>query len=105
MLVEFLHLYVATPAPMISTVQFQIPNINVSESDGSVIVNLIRAGNNSDNITVCIAVTMVVEPAMARRMYKLCIACTYVSVQCLYIYAYVCTPSFAFEQRRSIHGF
>jgi len=92
---------------MISIVQFQIPSINVNESNESVIVNLVRAGNNSDNITVCIAITVVVEPAIAQRMYKLCIACMYVSVQCftLYVCIYVSTPSFALEQRGSIHGF
>ena len=62
-----------------------MPNISVNESDGSVIVNLIRTGNHSDNITVCIDVTTVVDPAIAQRMYKLCIACTYVR----------CTAAFA----------
>ena len=96
---------------MISTVQFQVPSINVNESDGSVIVNLVRMGNNSDNITVCIAVTMVVEPAIARRMYKLCIACTYVSVQCIYVCTYIRIyillhlPLKLIEQRGAIQGF
>jgi len=100
---------IVTPAPIISTVQFQIPSINVNESDGSVIVNLVRAGNNSDNITVCIAVTMVVEPAISQRMYKLCIYSLYVSVQCIYVHTYIIIihlhlPFKLIEQRGTIQG-
>ena len=50
------------------SIEFQVPSISVNKSDGSVIVNLIRTGNHSDNITVCIAVTMVVDPNIIQRM-------------------------------------
>ena len=60
--------FLATPFPMTSSIEFQIPSISVNESDGSVIVNLISTGNLSDNITVCIDVTMVVDPNIIQRM-------------------------------------
>ena len=65
LMIEFF--FLATPVPMISSIEFQIPSISVNESDGSVIVNLIRTGNLSDNITVCIDVTMVVDPDIIQR--------------------------------------
>ena len=55
------------------SIEFQIPSVRVNESDGSVIVDLVRTGNHSNNFTVCINVTMIVDPAIAQRM---CIMCT-----------------------------
>ena len=61
-------------APMMVTIEFKPPSVTVNESDGSVTVNLLRTGNNSDNFTVCINVTMIVDPAIAQRMCILYIA-------------------------------
>ena len=58
------------------SIEFQIPSVSVNESDGSVIVELVRTGNHTDNITVCINVTMIVDPAIVQRMYKLYITYT-----------------------------
>ena len=70
MTVHFICLLTATVVPMVS-VEFQIPSVSVNESDGSVIVELVRTGNHTDNITVCINVTIIVDPAIVQRMYKL----------------------------------
>ena len=69
---------------MISSVEFQIQSTSVNEMDGSVIVDLIRTGNHSDNITVCIDIAMTVNPAIIQRMYKMCIACVYVKYTTAY---------------------
>ena len=45
--------------------------ISVSEDNGTVTVNLIKTGDLSENITVCIRVTMLVDLAMVQRMYTL----------------------------------
>ena len=50
---------------MIVTVEFALPNVTVDESDGSVTVELLRTGNNSDSFNVCINVTMIPESAIA----------------------------------------
>ena len=61
---------------MMVTIEFKPPSVTVSESDGSVMVNLSRTGSHSDNFTVCINITMIVDPAIAQRMCKLYISCT-----------------------------
>ena len=50
---------------MIVTLKFAVPNITVNESDGSVTVELLRTGSNSDSFNVCISVTMITELAIA----------------------------------------
>ena len=43
----------------------------VDEGNGTVTVNLARrTGILSDNITVCINVTMLIDPAIIQRMYE-----------------------------------
>ena len=83
-----MRLLAATVVPMIS-IEFQITSINVNESDGSVIINLLRTGNYSDNFTVCINITMIVDPAIAQRMCKLYIACSYIRCTAAQIYMYL----------------
>ena len=39
-----------------SVIEFEARNVSVTESDGSVAVNLVKIGNHSNNITVCINV-------------------------------------------------
>ena len=52
------------------TIEFETASVTVNESDGSVTVNLVRrTGTFSDNITVCINITMVVDPAIIQRTY------------------------------------
>ena len=51
------------------TIQFDIGSSTVNESDGSVTINLVRMGNLTDNISVCIGITMIVDPAIVQRMY------------------------------------
>ena len=51
------------------SVEFQISSVSVNESDGTVIIDLVRTGNHSNNFTVCINVTMIVDPAIAQRTY------------------------------------
>ena len=44
---------------------------SVDEGNGTVTVNLARrTGTLSDSITVCINVTMLVDPAIIQRMYE-----------------------------------
>jgi len=58
---------------MTSSIEFQIPNSTINESDGSVIINLVRTGNHSISITVYIAITMDEDPAVSQCMEKLSI--------------------------------
>ena len=51
------------------TIQFDIGNSTVNESDGSVTINLVRMGNHSDNISVCICIIMILDPAIVQCMY------------------------------------
>ena len=62
---------------MMVTIEFKPPSVTVNESDGFVTVNLLRIGNHSDNFTVCINITMIVDPAIAQRMYILYIYVAY----------------------------
>ena len=50
------------------TIQFDIGNSTVNESDGSVTVNLVRMGNLSDNITVGISIIMILDPGIVQCM-------------------------------------
>ena len=50
------------------TLQFDIGTSTVNESDGSVTINLVRMGNHADNITVCIGIVMIVDPAIVQCM-------------------------------------
>ena len=50
------------------TIQFDIGTSTVNESDGSVTINLVRMGNHTDNITVCIGIIMIVDPAVVQCM-------------------------------------
>ena len=59
------------------TIEFEARNVSVIESDGSVTVNLVRTGNHSNNITVCINVIRVENPAIIECM------CKVVSIQCM----------------------
>ena len=58
----------ATVVSMV-TIQFDIGASTVNESDGSVTINLVRMGILSDNITVCIGIIMIVDPAVDQCMY------------------------------------
>ena len=66
-------------APMV-TIQFDIGSNTVNESDGSVTINLVRMGNHSDNISVCIGIVMIMDPAIVQ--------CTSI-VQYIHMYACV----------------
>ena len=50
------------------TIQFDIGTSTVNESDGSMIINLVRMENLTDNISVCIGIIMIVDPAIVQRM-------------------------------------
>ena len=63
---------------MIVTVEFKSPSVTVNESDGSVTVELLRTGNNSDSFNVCISVMMNAESAIVER------TCIHVHVNCKY---------------------
>ena len=53
-------------------IEFETENVSVIESDGSVTVNLVRTGNHSNIIIVCINITRVVENATnTQRTYVL----------------------------------
>ena len=69
-------------APMV-TIQFDIGSNTVNESDGSVTINLVRMGNHSDNITVCIGIVMIMDPAIVQCMIIVQYIIMYV---CMYIY-------------------
>ena len=43
--------------------------INVSENNGTVAVNLVRTGDLFESITVCIRITMLVDPANVQRRF------------------------------------
>ena len=58
----------ATVVPMV-TIQFDIGTSTVNESDGSITINLVRMGNHTDNITVCIGIMMIVDPAIVQCTY------------------------------------
>ena len=77
-------IYLSTVAP---TIEFEARNVSVIESDGSVTVNLVRTGNHSNNITVCIIVIRVENPAI--------VECTY---SCAHIirmkFVFICCRSF-----------
>ena len=45
--------------------------IPLSESNGIVTINLVRTGDLPDNITVCIRVTMLVDPAIVQRTFTI----------------------------------
>ena len=51
------------------TVEFETVSVTVNESDGTVTVNLVRrTGTLTNNIIVCINVTMIMDPAIFQRM-------------------------------------
>ena len=53
------------------TIEFEAVTFSVDEGNGTVTVNLARrTGILSDNITVFINVTMLVDPAIIQRMYE-----------------------------------
>ena len=60
---------------MIVTVEFNSPNVTVNESDGSVTIELLRTGNNSDSFNVCISIMMIAEPTIVERMYTYVYVC------------------------------
>ena len=60
--------FTATVAPMV-TIQFDIGSSTVNESDGSVTINLVRMGDLTDNISVCIGIIMIVDPGIVQRTY------------------------------------
>ena len=70
---KFLQEKVVVVCPVILpvvTIEFETASVTVNESDGSVTVNLVRrTGTLSDNITVCINITMIVDPAIIQRTY------------------------------------
>ena len=78
-------IYLSTVAP---TIEFEARNVSVIESDGSVTVNLVRTGNHSNNITVCINVIRVENPAIIECTYVPVQLCTYNTHEnCIYNYA------------------
>ena len=53
------------------TIQFEIGSVSVNESDDSVNVNLVRMGDQSDNISVYISVMTIMDPAIVQRMHSI----------------------------------
>ena len=51
------------------TIEFEARTFTTDEGNVNVTVNLARTGTLSDSITVCINVTMIVDPAIIQRMY------------------------------------
>ena len=53
------------------TIEFEAVTFSVDEGNGTVTVNLARrTGILSDTITVCINITMIMDPAIIQRMYE-----------------------------------
>ena len=52
----------------------------VNEDNRSVTFNLVRTGDLSENVTLCIRVTMIVNPAIIQRM------CTIMYIYIVYYY-------------------
>ena len=50
------------------TIQFDMGINTVNESDGSVTINLVRMGDLTDNISVSIGITMIMDPAIIQCM-------------------------------------
>ena len=50
------------------TIQFDIGSSTVNENNGSVTINLVRMGDLTDNISVCIGIIMIVDPAIVQCM-------------------------------------
>ena len=69
LMVLFDFTFVCLVIPPMVTIEFETASVDVNESDGSVTVNLVRrTGTLSDNITVCIGITTVVDPAIIQCM-------------------------------------
>ena len=54
--------------PLVATIEFNTVVTSLSEGNEIVTVNLIRTGDLSKITTVCIRVTMLVDPAIIQRM-------------------------------------
>ena len=68
-----IEIFLPTVAP---TIEFEAGNVTASESDSSVTVNLVKTGNHSNNITVCINVIRVMNPAIVECMCILMFTCS-----------------------------
>ena len=54
---------------LVVTIEFKTVSVSVNESNGAITINLVRRTETlSDNITVCINVTMIMDPAIIQRM-------------------------------------
>ena len=74
-------------------IEFETASVIVNENDGSVTVNLVRTGNQSDDISVCINVIMNVDPDIAQRMCTTqCILIHDIHTCMLYTYNYMMWP-------------
>ena len=62
----FTYIYIAPEV----TIEFESCAFTTDEGNGTVMVNLVRrTGTLSDNITVCINVTMIMDPAIIQCKY------------------------------------
>ena len=52
------------------TIEFGARTFTTDEDNGTVTVNLARTGTLSDSITVCINVTMIMDPDILQCMYE-----------------------------------
>ena len=55
-------------SPLVASIEFSTVMTSVSEDNGTITVNLVRTGDLSENITLCLRITMVVDPAIVQRM-------------------------------------
>ena len=74
--IRYRNIFLPTVAPVI---EFEAGNVSAGESDGSVTVNLVKTGNHSNNITVCIDVIRDENPAIVECM------CICLFIHCLYV--------------------
>ena len=76
------------------TIEFEAGNVTANESDGSVTVNLVRIGNQSESITVYISIMGVENSAIAEGTYVCSVDCIVSSTDLMLNFCYVCTCSY-----------
>ena len=65
---------------LVASIEFSAVMTTVNEDNGTVTFNLVRTGDLSENVTLCIRVTMLVNPAIIQRM------CTIMYIYIVYYY-------------------